>query len=283
MANAAVSRRHFPTFDYMIFKRISPAPGLEKIIACYWIIEDDDPTPQLQKIIPDGFCEIIFHYGDPYCIQLKRDWEIQSLSLLAGQIRQYFFLENTGISGVIGIKLQPAALTHLFNLDMHLFTDRVVPLPEALENRLQALEALLQATRDHEAVIRLLDEYFTSLLSTAGYTPNAADDAVQLIFSHKGMIPVKDITAQLGISERQLERLFKKYIGLSPKFYARIIRFSTIFQLIRENAPEWVGLAYEAGFYDQSHFIRNFKAFTGEDPSQYGFNEQNMANFFLKK
>lgn len=267
----------------MLFKRISPAPGLEQIIECYWIIENDDPAPQLQKIIPDGFCEIIFHYGDPYRIQLKADWETQSHSLLAGQIRQYFFLENTGISGVTGIKLQPAALTHLFNLDMHLFTDRVVPLPETLGKRLEALEQSLLATRDHDVVVSLLDEYFTKLLSTTAYVPNAADNAVQLIFSHKGMIPVKDIIAQLGTSERQLERVFKKYIGLSPKFYARIIRFSTIFQLIRENAPEWVGLAYESGFYDQSHFIRNFKAFTGEDPSQYGFSEQNMANFFLKK
>ncbi len=54
----------------MIFKRINPSPDLEKIIDCYWIVENDDPTPHRQKIIPDGFCEIIFHYKDPYAFVL---------------------------------------------------------------------------------------------------------------------------------------------------------------------------------------------------------------------
>ncbi len=97
------------------------------------------------------------------------------------------------------------------------------------------------------------------------------------------MVAVAVMAQSIGLSERQLERLFKKYIGLSPKFYTRIIRFSTIFELIQQEDPGWAGLAYESGFYDQSHFIRNFKAFTGEDPSRYGFDEKNMANFFLKK
>jgi transcriptional regulator GlxA family with amidase domain len=97
------------------------------------------------------------------------------------------------------------------------------------------------------------------------------------------MITVAEITAIAGVGERHLERLFKQYIGLSPKFFTRIIRFSTIFQLIEQQDPSWAGLAYETGYFDQSHFIRNFKAFTGEDPSRYGFDEKNMANFFLKK
>jgi AraC-like DNA-binding protein len=63
--------------------------------------------------------------------------------------------------------------------------------------------------------------------------------------------------------------------------FARIIRFSYIFQLVQDNHQSWCGLAYEAAFYDQSHFIRNFKDFTGENPADYKFEEKNMANFFL--
>ncbi|WP_315820028.1 DUF6597 domain-containing transcriptional factor [Paraflavitalea speifideaquila] len=76
----------------MIFKRVNPGAGLEKIIDCYWIIENEDPTHHQQKIIPDGFCELIFHYGDPYRIRLTNTWEQQSIHLLAGQISRYFWL-----------------------------------------------------------------------------------------------------------------------------------------------------------------------------------------------
>ena len=63
----------------------------------------------------------------------------------------------------------------------------------------------------------------------------------------------------------------------------RIIRFNYIFKLIQDNNQSWSGLAYEASYFDQSHFIRNFRDFTGENPSDYDFDEKNMANFFLQK
>jgi methylphosphotriester-DNA--protein-cysteine methyltransferase len=267
----------------MIFKRFSPSPLLQQLIECYWIIENDDPQPHQQKIIPDGFPEIIFHYKDPYRICLHSNWEQQSMRLLGGQISGHFFLENTGASGMVGIKLKPTALTHLFNLDMQAFTDKVVELTAAIGDRLQPLEQALHATSDHETMVALIDQQLEQLLSQISYAASPVDRAVNLIFEKKGMISVAEITIAAGVGERQLERLFKKYVGLAPKFYARIIRFSTIFEYMQQGDPGWAGLAYEAGFYDQSHFIRNFKAFTGEDPSRYGFDEKNMANFFLKK
>jgi AraC-like DNA-binding protein len=97
------------------------------------------------------------------------------------------------------------------------------------------------------------------------------------------MLTVTELCETVYISERQIQNLFKKYVGLSPKLFARIIRFSYIFQLQEKKEQNWAGLAYDAAFYDQAHFIRNFKNFTGESPAAYGFDENNMANFFLKK
>lgn len=145
----------------MKFTRISPHPSLGKLIECYWMMQSDDATPRIEKIIPDGFTELIF--------------------------------ESNGMAGI------------------------------------------------------------------------------------------KDLCEAGNKSERQLQRLFKKYIGLSPKYYARIIRFNYIFRLIKEKERSWAEIVFESGYYDQSHFIRNFKAFTGEDTSAYYFEAPNMANFFLNK
>jgi AraC-like DNA-binding protein len=267
----------------MFFKRFSPDKELENIIECYWIIEDDDITPRLQKIIPDGFNEIVFHYRSPYRIKLNGDWEEQSLSLLAGQIRKHFFLENTGASGIIGIKIKPTALTHLFGLSMHKFTDRVVDISSVPALQSLLINEQLRTVVDQNERVAILNDQFKKLLSEKNYMETVTDHAIELIFEHHGMIPVSTITKSAGIGERQLENLFKKYIGLSPKFFMRIIRFNYIFKLVQDNNQSWSAVAYEASFFDQSHFIRNFRDFTGENPSDYAFDEKNMANFFLQK
>lgn len=267
----------------MIFKRIPPGKGLEKWIECYWIMENDDPQPCTQKILPDGFPEIIFHYGDPYRICLRDTWEQQSRQLLAGQISSHFLLENTGRSGVLGIKAKPAALSHLFQLDMQQYTDKVVDLEQTIGNRLQMLYPDGVERVDHDQWIEACNHTFLQLLQQQDVQTTLVDDVVEMIIARNGMITISDIRERLGVGERQLERLFKKQVGLTPKYFARVIRFSTIFRLIEQGDSGWAGLAYESGYYDQSHFIRNFKAFTGEDPSRYGFDEKNMANFFLKR
>ena len=116
----------------MLFQSFAPDKELEPLIERYWLVNDDDTTPRQQKIVPDGFTEIIFHLNDPYRIRLDSDWELQTESLLAGQIRKHFFLENTGRSNIVGIKLKPTAITHLFGLHMHQFTDKVVDLSTVL-------------------------------------------------------------------------------------------------------------------------------------------------------
>jgi AraC-like DNA-binding protein len=107
--------------------------------------------------------------------------------------------------------------------------------------------------------------------------------SLDLIFSSAGACSVSDLAATAGVGTRQLELFYKKFVGLSPKFYARVVRFSKIFLLIQEDKPNWAEIAHLSGYFDQAHFIKNFKAFTGEEPSRYGFDKEDLANFFLMK
>lgn len=266
----------------MQFSRIDPSKALRDLVECYWIVEHDDPATVIQKIIPDGFTEIIFHFGDSYEINLDDRWVLQPRNLLAGQISRYFHLRNTGTSGILGIKFRPAALTHLFNISMRDLTDRVVDVRDWIPDHASHWENALHSVTDYRERIALLETSLVAL-HIRDVLQQPIEKALDSIFRTKGSITVGDMCHEAGVQERQLERLFRKYIGLSPKFFARVIRFSTIFQVVNEK--EWNGsaLGLESGFYDQSHFIRNFKAFTGEDPSRYFFDEKSLANFFLKK
>jgi AraC-like DNA-binding protein len=265
----------------MKFIRIAPHSDLTQLIECYWMMQNDDPTPRIEKIIPDGFTELIFNYGSVYKAKTDKEWHVQSPNLLAGQISSYFYLENTGPTGSFAIKLKPAALTQLFNLNMHQYLDKIVDLDTFPNQQLSTLKDELLPFENEDHLKLVLDNYFIELNKNVAKNP--LKDTINLIFNSNGMASVAEMTTVAGVGERQLERLFKKYIGLSPKYYARIIRFNYIFQLIKSKNSSWAEIVYQSGYYDQSHFILNFKAFTGEDPSSYFFKEKNMANFFLNK
>lgn len=266
----------------MKFHRISPGEGPARAIECYWTVVDTVGAVEQQKIIPDGFTEIIFHFGDPYRIKLSSAWATQPRDLIAGQISKHFFLENTGRSDILGIKMRPAALTHLFGLEMDKLKDKVAHLDKVKSAvPLRQLSKALRAS-SREDRMGILEEFFAA---NENLIPNdhPSDRAIESIRGTHGLISVGNVALELGVSERYLEKIFRKYVGLSPKFYARIVRFNYIFQLIKDNDPNWADVVFESGYYDQSHFIRNFKAFTGEDPSRYMFREKSLANFFLKK
>jgi len=265
----------------MKFTRIAPHPCLGKLIECYWMMQSDDRSPRIEKIIPDGFTELIFNYKDVYKAKTDGEWHLQEPNLLAGQISRFFYLENTGVTGSFAVKLRPSALTQLFNIRMDLYLDKIVDLDTFPDPHLSTMKTKILPFVNEKDLKQKLDHYFIALSHKASKNP--LEEALDLLFTSHGMASVKELTARAKLSERQLERLFKEYIGLPPKYYARIIRFNYIFQLIRSNNSTWAEIVYQSGYYDQSHFIRDFKAFTGEDPSAYYFEEKNMANFFLNR
>jgi AraC-like DNA-binding protein len=265
----------------MYFTRINPSAVLGPYVECYWFIDSDDPEQHQQKIIPDGFTEIIFHLGDPYRINLSGEWEMQAKVLIAGQISKYFFLENTGRSKVVGIKFTPAGLTHLFGLQMNALTDKVLPFGAVKLFFLQQLQEQLHKGLNQDEIVVLVEKSLQAFINPK--PDERIDKAIGQVLQTNGTVPIAELCKSLFVNERQLQRLFQKYIGLSPKFYARIIRFNYIFQLLEKGHNSWTEISYHSGYFDQSHFIRDFKAFTGEDPSRYFFDEANMANFFLKR
>lgn len=263
----------------MIYERIPPDPALSGLINCFWLVDsENDHSINIQKVIPDGFPEMIFHYGDSYKININGSWEVQDNSLLAGQIKNHFFLENTGKSGMIGIKFMPAAISKLFNINMAELVDSVLPLKSRIEHPITGLTPGLD---NISAFIEEFQKTIKQLINVDEEGNTAVELAVSILYERKGLISIKDLCERVDLNKRQLERLFLKYVGLSPKFYSRVIRFGYTFELMKTNDQTWSDLVYQSGFYDQSHFIKNFKEFTGEDPSTYGFKEKNMANFHL--
>lgn len=261
----------------MIYRQEAPSPSLQHLIESFWMVDSEGVADvETQKIIPDGYPELIFHYEDPYKIDISGTWEEQSAQLVAGQITRHFYLQNTGVSGMIGVKLKPTALYEMFQLDMSSLLDKVCDLTELLPD----LNFPRPSQDSFEDFCGYVEELFSRhVVSTNPHVSKALD----VVFEQHGMLSMAEMLRDVSVSERQLERLFRKQVGLTPKFYSRVIRLSYLFKQVEQGDYSWAALAYRAGFTDQSHLIKNFQEFTGEDPSKYQFEAFDMANFFLKR
>lgn len=267
----------------MVYRQEAAASAIHRYVRSYWTVDSEgDGQIRREKIIPDGFPEIIIHYGDPYKILLGGQWKLQEKELLAGQIRNHFYLENTGISGVFGIKLQPWTLKYLFNLNMKTIRDKVIMIPYDIRMKSRPLLDICGAGTPFEQKIQELNDWWMDFLGLHRKRGLAGEKAAQLILDRNGAVGLEELLQAAHVSERSLGRYFDTHIGLGPKFYSRIIRFSHIFKLVQQPDFQWADISFLAGYYDQSHFIKNFKEFTGEEPSRYAFDKANMANLFLR-
>ncbi len=267
----------------MFFKKIEPAEELKHIVKEYWVYENSSDEIEEQRIIPDGFCEIVFHNADPYMINISGIWEKQASMLFAGQINKYFFLRNTGKSRMVGVKLFPEAPYRLFGCEMNVCVDKVMPLQSIIKDEYKELTKQI-APQNFKDKISTIEKWLTKLATKKELNElDKIGKAVRIILEKHGLIEMETVAEEIEIGKRHFERTFKKMVGITPKFFSRIIRFGYIFELIKDGNEPWLKIALQSGYFDQSHFIKNFKEFTGEEPSAYNFDEINMANFFLKK
>ena len=182
---------------------------------------------------------------------------------------------------MFGIKLQPWVLSTLFDLDASSLTDQVLDLDMEGYSELAALSTVISTMKDFDDKVAAANQYFGNLAEHKSIKQRPELEIIKTVLAENGIVDLKELLSHNGVHERSLERYFKKHVGLSPKFYCRIVRFAHILRLVGEEPRDWSAITHAAGFYDQSHFIRNFKEFTGKEPTAYGFNPDTMANFYF--
>jgi AraC-like DNA-binding protein len=227
----------------------------------------DPARPIAERVLPDGGVHLIFNLGDPpavpggpgvAAVAVGARCE-PSIIHMAGRVEHVTVtLRPGGIAALLGI---PAAelvghdvpLDELWGAFAAEALERLAPTPPTRE-RAEAMEAVL------------LDR-----LAARAARPDAiAAEAVRMIERAHGRIRVRALAAALGMSERRLEQIFHRHVGLSPKAVCRIARFrSTVTLLQREPDRAWSGIAYDCGFYDQSHLVNEFQALAGLAPGEF--------------
>lgn len=265
------------------YKEFIPSGPLSKYLKCYWNLEDMDPAapPAREKVFPDGCIELIFHYGDRFKKYESADgFVIQHKSFIHGQLTKYIELEPTGRIGVFGARFHPGGLQPFITTPVNDLTHKTVALTELWQQQGQELETAVLKAATHPERQALVEAFLLKRLDTSR-DKGIAIHLVNEILKTDGNVKIDELAATLSIGKRQLERTFVACVGLKPKMLARIVRFSRVLRLIENGElASFTKIAYEGGFYDQAHFIKDFKEITGLNPKKYFSENLEMARFF---
>jgi len=271
----------------MHYQKFQPAEILRPFVECYFVWESEHALEEELAIEspPTGFCSIVINYGSPYFLQNKK-YERLSVpqQFVSGQSIYSYKLFLRGIIGIAGIVFKPAALSSFWGLDSFEFTEERIDLFKALPQAyVKKYVDLIKKANNAIDKVKLLEEFLLHHNNIHKPKPDYIDEAANAIVEKNGMLNVAHLLKESCMSRRTFERKFFKKVGLSPKYYARIRRIGYVANMVAgKKKVNWPEVFYEAEFYDQAHFIKDFEEFTGRTPQQYLRENTELANYVEK-
>lgn len=265
----------------MLYRKFEPSEAVAPFVVCFFVWQQETGDVLEFESPPTGYTSIVFNAGSSYAVQNKKYSKFSVPdNFITGQATQSYRLRFTGKIDQAGIVFRPAGLASLFNIPMFSLVEERAELTSVLPAELVEKTAnLLKQAITPESKAKLLDDFLTAVIASQPAMPDYIDDAANQIVDRNGIIRVEDLMEQSFMTRRTFERKFLYKVGLSPKYYARIRRISYLCNLIAgKSEVDWLQLLHHCEYYDQAHFIKDFKSFTGRSPLEYL--EQNVE---LKK
>jgi len=250
------------------FNIIPPSPLLANFIKHYWLLETDGNSVVTERTIPIGCMHLIFHRGSQLFSSFEN--ELQPRSFICGQTTFYTDVTSTGKINMIVVVFQPYGAKAFFPMSMHEFHGKNISVTDIGDQSLVDLEKRLLDTTDNNECIRIIERYLLNRLhSFTEYNLRRITAVIQGI-NKEPLATIPDLSQIACLSDKQLNRIFTEYIGSTPKEFTRIVRLQrALYSLQNYSKMNFAQLAYECGFYDQAHLIKEFKTFSGYTPKEY--------------
>lgn len=244
-----------------------PAPEhLSGVVQYFWVLKADADS-YLHRSMADVNPEMIFHYKGTFEeIHANGKNEKSFLSGIHGQSNKISLFKTKECFGIFGIYLYPYSLPILFNIPSLEVTNKQVDLLSFLGKEGVELEDKMVAAHSNTERISIIVHFFEKKLQRSSTKLTPLPSAVHLVQRMKGNVKVRDLASKYYLSERQFERNFKEFTGISPKLFSRIVRFHAAFAEYRKPGNSLTKIALDCGYYDQSHLIQDCKKFSGDVP-----------------
>lgn len=250
-----------------MYREMAPPPSLQPLVACFWTSRADAPLAGVHRhrVLPDNCSDFIFDLGDvdPGSARAQR-----SRSYWVGTMRTAMVVEHTGRIDMLGVRFRPGVAAAVMGIPAHELTDKIVALDAVARCVADIVDRLGEATVGGRGPI--IAHAVSEWLGRTGRVPDArVGRAGARIGATGGRIRIDELAEEVGLSTRQLERAFRREVGISPKEAARVARLQRAAQFIGTCEVSLSTAALRAGYHDQSHMTREFRRLAGVTPARY--------------
>ena len=259
-----------------------PRSPLSQFVAFLWSSEGDNLPSAQVRLLPIGSMELVINLHkdeiplfDPH--SRSRCGSTRG-SRICGVHSESFIIDNDSQVCVMGMHFKPGGSTPFFALPAGELHNQIVSLdelwnhragelcdlPEAAALRYRLLEAPTLETR-----FLVLEHFLLALMAQPPERHRTVDFALRQ-FQRLPMPTVRAVTDQIGLSPRHFSQLFRDQVGLTPKLFCRVQRLRQVLYLLAEKKHvDWIDVALTCGYFDQAHFIHDFRTFAGCTPTAY--------------
>ncbi|MFL6248769.1 MAG: DUF6597 domain-containing transcriptional factor [Thermoanaerobaculia bacterium] len=224
-----------------------PSPALAPWVECFWTRTESAPSGE-HRILPDGCADLVFDLTD-------------GESAVVGTMTRPLILPPGGASSMIGVRFNPGRAAAFLRMPLAEITDARVP-----------LRVIWKDWSDRAVDIAMLETELLRRLDPE--RDRRVDAAVARIVAAGGNVRIDPLAREIGISRQHLARQFLHHVGVSPKTFARVMRFRRLTQSLDARREGWADVALDHGFYDQSHLIAEFRELAGATPDAFQFSNR---------
>ncbi|HKA56319.1 MAG TPA: AraC family transcriptional regulator [Candidatus Binatia bacterium] len=234
-----------------------PPPPLADFVELLWLYEGAAPAHARERLLPTGTTELVVPLGGD-------SWE----PVISGPHSESFVIETAAQSAIMGVHFRPGGAFPFLDPPAWELHNTNVPLADVWGRAAVALHDRLREAKTVADRFRILEQALRARL----VRPLMRHPAVTFALArfHNGARTVADVLDRIGLSQRSFIQRFTDEVGLTPKLFCRIQRFQQVIDLVQRGPHvQWANLAVACGYYDQAHFIHDFRAFSGFSPSDY--------------
>ncbi|AYL98126.1 helix-turn-helix transcriptional regulator [Mucilaginibacter celer] len=257
----------------MDFQQFLPSELLKPYVRHYYLFQSDADTEFSDTVFPSGDMEMIFNLGGGTWEAAEGDSYYRTPPVeLWGQITRPLPIKSKGKHTMLGVKFFTHSAACFLNEEMTIFNDHVYDLYEIMGKPIKTLHQQLLETKETAARIKLIENFLLKMLARNErkiFKIDKVGDMLSTIKTSTAENSLSLVASQHNVTPRYLHKLVNQYTGLSPTAYHKINRFQHSLKLISKGSQSLTAIAYSSGYFDQSHFIRDFKSFTGITPSAY--------------
>ncbi len=273
----------------MSIKHIPPHPQLHGIVAKLWVFESRGKAPHedMKLIVPNGMAKLIIPFRNGLTGSYK-DWshlsKESSITLIGiSDSPAIVEVEQDAPSGNIGLEFTAIGAYRLFRLRHSELKNRIYPLEDVLGKTTVELQEMIANTEQVVDKIQVIQQYLIRLLFQSNPDP-VLDHCLRQIENSKGLVTVAHLEKNTGYSSRWLYEKFIEKVGLSPKNLSSVTRFMHFYEQWAKNPhPCFFRQHLYDYFYDQAHFIKEFKRFTGFPPSKLLASANEFGRLFYRE